>query len=113
MASLLLISTPSGGLSYDDGDVVVVLDKNTDPGTKVVENSTDSWSFLYINDKSPSDEELVDLIAPGEDLDKRRYCLQLPGDVDQYTTYIEYEDASASMKLDWADVSGFVHDKQG
>jgi hypothetical protein len=125
MASIMLISTPSGGLTYDDGDVVSVLDSGLNPGNAVVANPTDSWSFVYVEDKEPSDPELTDLLVADvssvgvgdeqvdEILHKRRYFLTLPGDTSSYTTYSTYSEAPAVMKMSWSEVSGYVNDKQG
>jgi hypothetical protein len=87
----------------------------------VVANPTDSWSFVYVTDKEPTDSELTDLLVADvsgvneedqEFLHKRRYFLTLPGDLDQYTTYYTYADAPASMKMTWSDLSGYVNDKR-
>jgi hypothetical protein len=120
MHCILLVSTPSGGLTYEDGDVVSVLDAHLSPGTAVVANPTQSWSFLYVTDKEHDDPEMTQLLEADtsgsgeteEFLHKRRYYLTLPGDSSDYTTYYEYDQAPAVMKKAWADVSGFVNDKQ-
>ena len=120
MHSLLLISTPSGTLTYEDGDVVSVIDAHLSPGTQPVLNYNESWSFLYVTDKEHDDPDMNNLLAvdlSGVDeeetiVHKRRYYLTLPEDVSAYTTYHNYEVAPAEMKIAWADLSGFVNDKQ-
>jgi hypothetical protein len=120
MHCILLVSTPSGTLTYDDGDVVSVLDSHLSPGTQPILNYNDSWSFLYVTDKEHDDPEMTQLLVTdtsgsGETEDlvhKRRYYLTLPGDVSGYTTYYEYDQAPAEMKMAWADLSGYVNDKQ-
>jgi len=120
MHSILLISTPSSGFTYEDGDVVSVIDGHIPPGTSVVANANQSWSFLFVEDKEPDDPEMINLVVPAlsgegeaeEIIHKRRYYLTLPGDFSDYTTYYEYDQAPAVMKKAWADVSGFVNDRQ-
>ena len=120
MHCILLVSTPSGGLTYEDGDVVSVLDAHLSPGTQPIANYNDSWSFLYVTDKEHEDPDMLQLLEADtsgsddtEDLvHKRRYYLTLPGDVSDYTTYHSYDQAPAQMKMAWADLSGHVNDKQ-
>ena len=121
MQTLLLISTPSGGLTYEDGDVVYAIDAAYGPGTEVVANSSKSWSFVYITDKDHNDPDITQLLelnTSGSEeseimVSKRRYYLTLPGEVSDYTTYYEFDQAPAAMKMAWSDLSGLVNDKQG
>lgn len=120
MRTILLISTPSSILTYEDGDVISALDGNTSPGTSVESNVSGCWSFLYVSDKEHTDTEMTDLLqtdSSGVDetydiIHKRRYFLTLPGDASSYTTYYDYDEAPSEMKKTWADVSGLISDKQ-
>ena len=52
-------------------------------------------------------------IEEPEFLGKRQYCIALPGDVDTYTTYAAYDEASEDMKMTWSEISPLITDKQG
>ncbi len=110
MHSLLVFATSGGGLTFDDGDVVSVLDAQKNPGTAVTANFTGSYSFVYVTDKEPLEDEMTELLEIGTE--NRARHLTLPGDLSSYTTYYDYDQAPSIMKKSWADLSGFVNDKQ-
>lgn len=121
MATLLLISPPDRRLTYENGDVVSTVASEATPGRAVIQNSGGDWSFLYVTDKEPDAAEITDLLTAnttgsGEDeefIGKRRYFLTLPGDVDTYTTYASFDEASEDMKMTWSEISPLITDKQG
>jgi len=110
MHSLLVFATSGGGLTFDDGDVVSIIDAHDSPGVVVQTNSTGCFSFVYVTDKEPLDDEMLELLEIGTE-NRARY-LTLPGDVSSYTTYYDYDLAPSTIKKSWADLSGFVNDKQ-
>ena len=73
------------------------------------------------HDQGADAAEITDLLTAnttgsGEDeefIGKRRYFLTLPGDVDTYTTYASFDEASEDMKMTWSEISPLITDKQG
>lgn len=120
MATVLYISTPGGGLTYEDGDIIQALPLGMNPGSAVVANENEDWSFVYIEDKDPSDPEIVALLAPMEESEgapskKRGCCCALPGwPSGAYGTYYDtLEEASAQQKMSWQVFTAKVTGKGG
>ena len=122
MATLLLISTPGGKLTYEDGDIIEILPADKEPGTAVMENLHGGWSFVYITDKDHDDSELLDLVAPltegtgeAETQTKKRGCsCALPGwPSGAYSTFYSLADATAQQKMTWSVFQAKVAGKGG
>ena len=122
MATLLLISTPGGKLTYEDGDIIEILPADKEPGKAVMENLHGGWSFVYITDKDHDDSELRDLVAPltegtGEaetQTKKRGRSCALPGwPSGAYSTFYSLADATAQQKMSWSVFQAKVTGKGG
>ena len=110
MATLLLLSTPGGRLSYEDHDIVDCMEETLSPGSSVEANEGDHWSFIYITDKSCM--EVMMLRAPqttgeGDDevvVAKRKYGCVLPEEAGAVCkTYRSLADAPSAQKYTWAE----------
>jgi len=122
MATLLLLSTPGGKLTYEDGDIIEILPADKEPGTAVMENLHGGWSFVYITDKDHDDPEILYLTAPltegtGEDevqTKKRGNSCALPGwPSGAYSTFYSLADATAQQKMTWSVFQAKVAGKGG
>lgn len=124
MATLLLLSTPGGKLTYGDGDIIIAQEVGVSPGSAVEANVGDHWSFIVITDKSPSDPEVLDLLTPqvtgtGEDevqVAKRGKAVSgLPGwpSGSYYNYPATIEDATAQQTMTWQVFSAKVGSKGG
>jgi hypothetical protein len=126
MASLVIIAKPSGGLTYDDNDVVQLLPAEQNPGASVAQNTPPRFLFCYITDKDVSDPEIVDLMAPyegdlidpqdpdqgREQLGKRKNTCTLPGPIDlACQTYHPYDEAPGQVKFTWAQFQALTAQK--
>ncbi len=124
MATLLLLSTPGGKLTYEDGDIIIAQDIGVSPGSAVEANVGDHWSFIVITDKEPTDPEVVALTAPmtegegeAETQTKKRgkAVSGLPGwPSGAYYNYpATVEDATAQQSMTWQVFSAKVANKGG
>jgi len=122
MATLLLLSTPGGKLTYEDGDIIEILPADKEPGTAVMENLHGGWSFVYITDKDHDDAELLDLVSPltegtgeAKTQTKKRGCsCSLPGwPSGAYSTFYSLADATAQQKMTWSVFQAKVAGKGG
>jgi hypothetical protein len=123
--TLIVVAAPGGGLSYDDRDVIAVLDGCMHPGSSVA--PTDSgFQFVYCTDKTHDSEEMQnllcsmegDLIDPEdpdmgrEQLGKRCNCLVL--DDPAHMTWVAADDpASDAIKMTWAEIQAIMVMKHG
>lgn len=106
MSTLIILSTPGGSLTYEDGDIVDILPADKHPGESVAANPTGAFSFLYVTDKESTDPEIVALREPlteGEEQTKKRaHAANLPGwQSGAYSTYLPLADATAQQVMAW------------
>lgn len=110
MATLLLLSTPGGRLSYEDHDIVDCMEETLSPGRAVEANEGDHWSFIYITDRSCM--EVMMLRAPqttgeGDDevlVAKRKYgCLLPESAAEVCKEYRTLADAPDAQKYTWSE----------
>ena len=115
MATLLLLSTPGGRLSYEDGDIIIAQDLGVSPGTAVEANEGDNWSFIVITDKEPTDPEILTLLETGETSKRGCGVSNLPGwPSGAYYHYpATVEDATAQQAMTWQVFSAKVTSKGG
>jgi hypothetical protein len=118
--TLIIVASPGGGLSYDDRDVIQVLDGCVHPGNAVV--PTDSgFQFVYCTDKAVDSQEMQDLMCPmegdlidpedpdmgREQMCKRCTCLVLDGA--EYDTWVPAEEAAAAgIAKTWAEIQSLL-----
>ena len=122
--ALIITSKPSGGLTYDDNDVVQVLDGHQNPGSSVTPPES-GFLFCYISDKEHDDPDVIalmdswegDLIDPDdpdlgrEQLGKRRYQVTLTGS--EFETWVPEDEAhDAGIEKTWAEVQAITTDKE-
>jgi hypothetical protein len=117
--ALIITAKPSGGLTYEDNDVVQVLDGHQNPGSSVTPPES-GFLFCYISDKEADDPEVVALMEPWEDdtqdppeqLGKRRYQVTLTGS--EFETWVDHDDpAAAAITKTWAEIVALRSDKAG
>jgi hypothetical protein len=106
MSTLIILHTPGGSLTYEDGDIVDILPAAKNPGAAVTANPTGSFSFVYVTDKEPDDPEVLALrepLAEGEEQTKKRaHAANLPGwPSGAYSTYLPLADATAQQTMTW------------
>ena len=115
--ALIITAKPGGGLSYEDNDVVEVLDGHQNPGSSVT--PTDSgFCFVYVTDKEVGDPEIMALLDPwvsaddsSELLGKRRYQVVLSGSA--FETWVpEADAATAGIEMTWAEIQAITIDKE-
>ena len=123
--TLIITAKPSGGLTFDDNDVVQVLDGHQNPGSSVTPASS-GFLFCYISDKDHDDAEVLALMEPWEgdlidpddpdagreQLGKRRYQVTLTGS--EFDTWVAHDDAAAAaITKTWAEILALRTDKAG
>lgn len=114
--ALIITAKPSGGLTYDDNDVVQVLDGHQHPGRAVTPTSS-GFLFCYISDKDHDDPDVVALMQPWESasdppepLAKRRYQVTLTGA--EFETWMPEDEAhAAGIEKTWAEIQAITTDK--
>ena len=121
MATLLLISTPGGKLTYEDHDIVDCMEADLSPGRAVEANEGGHWSFIYITDKICM--QTMMLRSPrtsgqGEEetqVAKRKFCCVLPPEsAETCKTFRKLEDAPDEQKFTWAEFeASLCVDKDG
>ncbi len=119
MHALIITATSGGGLTYQDNDIIQVLDGHVNPGSSVTPTES-GFSFCYISDKDHDDPDVVALMQSLEDntdpedpiyIAKRRYALPLVGS--EFQTWVEEDDAaSAGIEKTWAEVQALLIDKE-
>lgn len=113
--ALIITAKPGGGLSFDDNDVVQVLDGHQHPGASVTPASS-GFLFCYVSDREHDDPELVALMDAyvGEDeelLSKRRFQVLLEGAA--FDAWVpEGQAQAAAMLKTWAEVQALIVDKK-
>jgi hypothetical protein len=116
--ALIITAKPSGGLTYDDNDVIQVLDGHQNPGSSVTPSSS-GFLFCYCTDKEADDPEVVALMQPWEDdtedppeqLGKRRYQVTLTGS--EFETWVPEDEAGAAgIEKTWAEIQAITTDKE-
>lgn len=114
--ALIITAKPGGGLTYDDNDVVQVLDGHQDPGNAV--KPTDSgFLFVYCSDKEHDDPDIAVLMSEYDDgadppnpIAKRRFSLTLSGT--EFDTWVPHDQASAAgIEKTWAELQALITDK--
>ena len=114
--ALIITAKPSGGLTYDDNDVVQVLGGHQDPGNAV--KTTDSgFLFVYCSDKEHDDPDIAVLMSQYDDgadppnmIAKRRFGLTLSGP--EFETWVpEAQAAAAGIEKTWAELEPLITDK--
>ena len=124
MPSLLIVALEGGGLSYSDYDIIAALPEGQHPGIAVAENDPPRFGFAWIEDRDPTDPEIVELVesqfgAPDSEGEtslgaKRRYGANLsvaPGQIKRFETYHAFPDAPNNVKFTYAQVAAFLTDK--
>ncbi len=109
--ALIITAKPSGGLTYEDNDVIQVLDGGQNPGSSVT--PTDSgFLFCYITDKNHDDSEVLALMdSPSELLLKRRYQVTLTGS--EFETWVpEDQAAAAGIEKTWSEIQALTIDRE-
>lgn len=121
--ALIITAKPSGGLSYDDNDVVQVLDGHLNPGSSVTPPAS-GFCFVYVTDKEADDPEVVALMQPWEgdlvdpeepdlgreQLGKRRYQVTLTGS--EFEMWVPEDEAGAAgIEKTWAEIQAITTDK--
>ncbi len=121
MHALIITAKPDGGLTYEDNDVVQILDGHDDPGSAVTPTSS-GFLFCYISDKEHDDPEVMALMQsweqggldpdePPVQLAKRRYQVTLTGS--EFETWVPEEDADAAgIEKTWAEIQAITTDKE-
>jgi len=122
--ALIITSKPAAGLTYDDHDVVQVLDGHQNPGSSVTPPES-GFLFCYISDKEHDDPDVIalmdswegDLIDPDdpglgrEQLGKRRYQVTLTGS--EFETWVPEDEAhDAGIEKTWAEIQAITTDKE-
>ena len=115
--ALIITAKPSGGLTYDDNDVVQILDGHQNPGSSVTPASS-GFLFCYCTDKEHDDPEVVALMQPWEgtgdspeQLGKRRYQVTLTGS--EFETWVPEDEAhDAGIEKTWAEIQAITTDKE-
>lgn len=113
--ALIITAKPGGGLSFDDNDVVQVLDGHQHPGASVAPASS-GFLFCYVSDREHDDPEVVALMTPrlNDDADllsKRRYQVLLEGTA--FEAWVPEAQAHAvGMEKTWAEVQALIVDKE-
>ena len=115
--ALIITAKPGGGLTYDDNDVVQILDGSLNPGSSVT--PTDSgFLFVYVSDKDHDDSDVLELMMPRidttedppQELNKRRYQVTLTGS--EFETWVPQDEASAAgIEKTWAEIQAITTDK--
>jgi hypothetical protein len=121
MATLLLISTPGGRLTYEDFDIVDCMEPGLSPGKAVEANEGGHWSFIYITDKTYMETMMLrSPLTSGEgeaetQVAKRKFCCVLPPEsAETCKTFRKLEDAPAEQKFTWAEFeASLCVDKDG
>ncbi len=110
MATLLLISTPGGLLTYEDSDIVDCMEADKNPGRAVTANEGGHWTFVYITDKTCHETMMLRqprVEGEGEEQTqtaKRRFCCVLPKESEEVCkTYRTLAAAPAEQKFTWAE----------
>lgn len=121
--ALIITARPGGGLSFDDNDVVTVLDGHEHPGLAVAPTSS-GFAFVYCSDKQHDDPDVTALLAPWEGdlidpnepelgrefLGKRRYQITLTDAA--HDTWVAHDDAAAAaITKTWAEIQALITDK--
>jgi len=116
--ALIITAKPGGGLTYDDNDVVQVLDGHQNPGSEVTPTES-GFLFCYISDKDHDDPDVLALMEPWEDdtqdppeqLGKRRYQVTLTGS--EFETWVPEDEAhDAGIEKTWAEIQAITTDKE-
>ena len=116
--ALIITAKPSGGLTYDDNDVVQILEGHQNPGSAVTPTES-GFLFCYISDKDHDDPDVLALMEPWEDdtqdppeqLGKRRYQVTLTGS--EFETWVPEDEAhDAGIEKTWAEIQAITTDKE-
>lgn len=113
MHALIITAKPGGGLTYEDNDVVEVLDGHQDPGDSVKPTSS-GFLFVYCSDRESDDAEVQALLDPlvvgEEETAKRRYQVTLSGT--EFETWVPEEQADAAgIEKTWTEIQALITDK--
>ena len=115
--ALLITAKPQGGLTFEDNDVVEVLDGRINPGTAVSPTNS-NFLFCYVSDKTVDDPEVRQLVTdlselgdePPVTLKKRRYQVTLTGS--EFKTWVPEDEAEeAGIVKTWTEIQALLTDK--
>lgn len=115
--ALIITARPGGGLTYEDNDVVQVLDGHANPGTSVTPTAS-GFCFVYVTDKEADDPDVLALMQPWEgagdppeQLAKRRYQVTLTGS--EFATWVPEDEAGAAgIAKTWTEIQALTTDKE-
>lgn len=122
--ALIITASLNSGLTYEDHDIIQILDGHKNPGSSVTPRDS-GFSFCYVSDKEHDDPELLELMGPltaekkpeeeeegeKEQLKKREYCLPLIDE--KYKTWVADDKAAAAgIEMTWAEVQDLLVKKK-